>query len=167
MNLIEQRIWDLLDGNATGEERTLTEQLIESNPDYRKVYEEFKSFNSLVSTVELDEPSMSFCRNVMDQIQMEPVSRSVKSLIDKRIIYGIMTFFLLTITILLGFLLSQIDWSQPTGLEKLEYKFPVVNIFKSLNDTLINIFFFSYIIIGLYFLDGFLRRKLLISKNIS
>lgn len=160
MNLIEQRIWDFLDGIGTDQERKLTEQLIESDADYRKVYEKLKSFNSLVSTVELDEPSMSFARNVMDKINLKPNPVLVGSLIDKRVIYGIAAFFLLSITVMLGLLFSQMDWSQSGVFGIREYTLLVIDTSKYLNKTLINIFFFSDIILGLYFLDGFFRNRL-------
>ena len=164
MNLIEQRIWDFLDGIGTDDERKLTGQLIENDFEYRKVYENLKSFNKLVSTVELEEPSMSFTRNLIDKINLEPNPGTIRSLIDKRIVYGITAFFLITIFALLGFLFYQVDWSQNSGFGTLEYKSLVIDTSKFQNNTLINIFFFSDIIIGLYFLDVFFRNRLS-SKN--
>jgi len=165
MNLIEQRIWDYLDGTGTLQERELTEQLIKSDPVYQQVYEECKSFNSLVSAFDQDEPSMGFTRNVMERINLEPVPTSLKSLIDKRIIYGIAAFFLITITGLLGFLFYQINWSQYVSSGIQNYQIPEIDIAKYLNTTLINIFFFADIIAGLYLFDGFLRKRIR-SKNI-
>jgi len=160
MNLIEQRIWDYLDGTGTLQERELTEQLIKSDPLYRQVYDECKSFNNLLSAADQDEPSMGFTRNVMERIDMEPVPASFKSLIDKRIIFGIAAFFLFTITALLVVLFYQIDWSQTGGFEMPEFTMPSIDTAKYLNSNYINIFFFIDIIIGLYLFDGFLRKRL-------
>ncbi|MDP3467400.1 MAG: hypothetical protein Q8S11_03635 [Daejeonella sp.] len=160
MNLIEQRIWDYLDGTGTLQERELTEQLIKSNPLYRQVYDECKSFNNLLSAADQDEPSVGFTRNVMERINLEPVPASFKSLIDKRIIFGIAAFFLFTITALLGVLFYQIDWSQTGGFEMPEFTMPAIDSAKYLKSTYINIFFFVDIIIGLYLFDGFLRKRL-------
>lgn len=158
MNLIEQRIWDYLDGTASPQERELTERLIQSDPVYKQLYEECSSFNQLVSAIDLDEPSMGFSRNVLEKINLEPVP--LKSLIDKRIIFGITGFFLLTISALLGVLFYQIDWSQSSGFKMPEYNMPLFDAAKYLNSSFINIFFFVDIIIGLYLLDGFLRKRL-------
>ena len=160
MNLIEQRIWDYLDGTGTVQERDLTEQLIKSDPLYQQLYDECKSFNSLVSAADQDEPSMGFTRNVMERINLEPVPATLKLLIDKRIIFGIAAFFLFTITALLGVLFYQIDWSQSAGFKMPEFNMPVIDTGKYLNRSYINIFFFVDIIIGLYLFDGFLRKRL-------
>jgi hypothetical protein len=160
MNLIEQRIWDYLDGTGTLQERELTEGLIKSDPVYKQVYEECRSFNSMVSALDQDEPSMGFTRNVMERINLEPVPATLKSLIDKRIIFGIAAFFLFTITALLGVLFYQIDWSQTTGFKTPEFTMPAIDTAKYLNSTYINIFIFVDIIIALYLFDGFLRNRL-------
>ncbi len=160
MNLIEQRIWDYLDGTDTPQQRGLTEQLIKSDPLYRQVYDECKSFNNLLSATDQDEPSMAFTRNVMERIDMEPLPASVKSLIDKRIIFGIAAFFLFTITALLGVLFYQIDWTQATGFKMPEFAMPAMDTSKYLNSSYINAFLFIDIIIGLYLFDGFLRKRL-------
>ena len=160
MNLIEQRIWDYLDGTGTLQERELTERLIKSDPVYQQVYEECRSFNSMVSAIDQDEPSMGFTRNVMERINLEPVPATLKSLIDNRIIFGIAAFFLFTITALLGVLLYQIDWSQTAGFKIPELTMPTIDITKYLNSSYINIFYFVDIIIGLYLFDGFLRKRL-------
>ena len=96
---------------------------------------------------------------------MEPVPGLVRSLIDKRIIYGIAAFFLITITGLLGFLFYQIDWSQSVSSGMPNYQMPEIDTTKYLNSTFINIFFFADIIAGLYLFDGFLRKRIH-SKNI-
>lgn len=160
MNLIEQRIWDYLDGTDTPQQRELTEQLIIADPIYQQIYEECKSFNSLVYSAEQDEPSMGFTRNVMERINLEPAPASFKSLIDKRIIFGIAAFFLFTITALLGVLFYQIDWTQATEFKLPELTMPTFDSSKYLSSTYINIFFFIDIIIGLYLFDGFLRKRL-------
>jgi hypothetical protein len=158
MNLIEQRIWDYLDGTDTAEQRELTGQLIKSDPLYRRVYDECNSFNSLVSAIDQEEPSMGFNRNVMERINLEPAHASFKSLIDRRIIFGIAGFFLFTITALLVVLFYQIDWTQTTGFKTPEFTMPAIDTAKYLNSTFINTFFFVDIIIGLYLFDGFLRN---------
>lgn len=165
MKDIEQKIWDYLDGTCSEQERKLTAHLIENDPEYRSVYEECQSVHLNISATELDEPSMSFTRNVMEKLQMEPVPGLVRSLIDKRIIYGIAAFFLITITGLLGLLFYQIDWSQYVTSGMPNYQIPEIDISKYLNTNLIYVFFFADIIAGLYLFDGFLRKRTR-SKNI-
>jgi magnesium-transporting ATPase (P-type) len=159
MNNLEQRIWDYLDGIGTEEEREFTKQLINSDPEFQTVFEELSAIHLSVSSLNLDEPSMSFNRNVMEKIQMEPLPGSVKSLIDKRVIYGITAFFLITISALLGVLFYQIDWTQQSGMYMPEYKLPEFDTSNYVNSTTINILFFVDIIIALYLFDGiFIKR---------
>ena len=160
MNLIEQRIWDYLDGTASPQERELTGRLIQSDPVYKQLYKECSSFNRLVSAIDLDEPSMGFSRNVMEKINLEPAPTTLKSLIDKRIIYSIAGFFLFTITALLGVLFYQIEWPQTIGFKMPEFSIPTIDTSTYLRSSFINLFLFVDIIIGLYLLDGFLRRRL-------
>jgi hypothetical protein len=103
---------------------------------------------------------MGFTRTVMEKINLEPVPATLKSLIDKRIIFGIAAFFLFTITALLGVLFYQIDWSQTAEFKMPEFTTPAIDSGKYLNTNYINIFFFVDIIIGLYLFDGFLRNRL-------
>jgi magnesium-transporting ATPase (P-type) len=159
MNNLEERIWDYLDGTGTEEEREFTKLLIGSDPEFRALYEELRSIHLTVSSLDLDEPFMSFNRNVMEKIQLEAVPGSVKSLIDKRVIYGITAFFLITITALLGVLFYQIDWTRQTSFDMPEYKMPEIDTSNYLNSTLINIFFFADIILVLYLFDGFLSKR--------
>ena len=91
---------------------------------------------------------------------MEPVPELVRSLIDKRIIYGIAAFFLITITGLLGILFYQIDWSKSVSSGFSDFLMPEIDASKYLNSTFINIFFFADIIVGLYLFDGFLRKRI-------
>ena len=160
MNIIEQRIWEYLDETCTEQERKLTEHLIETDPDYRVVYEEFKLFSLDISSAELEEPSMGFSRNVMEKIQLDPIPGSVKSLIDKRIIYGIAAFFLVTIAALLGIMFYQMDWAQPQPVGVYQYIMPRIDVSAYLSRSVINIFLFANIILGLYLLDGFLRKQM-------
>lgn len=165
MNNLEQRIWDYLDGTGTEDERELTKKLIGSDSEFRAMYEELRSIHLTVSSLDLDEPSMSFNRNVMGKIQLEAIPGSVESLIDKRIIYGITGFFLFTITALLVVLFYQIDWTQTTGFKTPEFTMLAIDTAKYLNSTYINILFFVDIIIGLYLFDGFLRKHMNSKSN--
>jgi magnesium-transporting ATPase (P-type) len=159
MNNLEQRIWNYLDGTGTDKEREFTKQLIGSDPEFRAMYEELRSIHLTVSSLDLDVPSMSFNRNVMEKIQMEPLPGSIKSLIDKRVIYGITAFFLITITALLFLLFYQTDWTQQSRMYMPEYKLPEFDTSNYVNSTTINILFFADLIVALYLFDGFLSKR--------
>ena len=161
MNRIEQRIWDYLDGTCNEQERKEVKHLVATDSEYQAVFSELESLHQHLAKIELDEPSMSFTRNVMGQIESMPVPGSVKSLVDKRIIYGIAACFLISIVALLAMVFKQIDWVQPVTKALPGYKLPEVDYSFYINSAYLRLFFFADIILGLYLLDGLLRKKML------
>ena len=160
MNNLEQRIWDYLDGTCSEQERKEIECLMESDPDSKAIYMELKSLNQEFSKFEMDEPSMSFTRNVMEKVKLEPLPGTFRSSIDKRIVYGITGFFLITIVALLGALFYQIDWSQPMTEAVQIYKIPEINVSGYLNSTVVNSFLFVDTILALYLMDSFWKKQI-------
>lgn len=164
MNKIEQHIWDYLDGTCSEQEKMQIAELIDKNPAYQTAYNELKNLHAELKNIELDEPSMAFTRNVMNQVNILPVPGSIRSLVDKRIIYGIGGFFLLAILILLAFAFSMVDWTRPADAAIATFNLPQVYFSPSLNSTLIRSFIFADLIVGLYFLDSILRKKIMPGK---
>lgn len=162
---MEERLWNYIDGAADAGERSAIEQLLESNVEWRSKYQELLDVHQLLNATELDEPSMRFTRNVMEEISRLQIAPATKSYINKKIIYGIGIFFL---TMIVGFLvygISQIDWSAgansgktlPIDLSKVDY-----SVF--FNNTYVNIFMMVNVVLGLMFLDKYLANK---KKNIT
>lgn len=160
--IIEQKIWDYLDGNLDEKGRQEIERLIESNSEYRAVYEDLSDINNSLLKMDLEEPSLRFTGNIMDKLKNEPVPGSIKSLVDKRIIYGLLIFFLSAIAFLLAVLMFRLDWSTPTeGFDysvNIAVKMPQVDPGRF--DWVIKGFFFLDTVIVLYLFDYFLRRKM-------
>lgn len=159
MNIVEQRIWDYLDGNCNAREAAIIAQLIESDPVFKSAYNDIKAIDLDLAHLELDEPSMSFNRNVMENIRVLPTPGSVKDLIDKRIIYSITGFFLITIFVLLGILLASTNWGDIQGLTIPE-SFKVHNLQQYLNSTVIKGFLFFDLVLILFFVDNFFRKRI-------
>ena len=160
MNIMEQQIWDYLDGSCSEQERKSIAVLIETDPVYRSTYSELKVLHEELGVIDLDEPSMGFTRNVMERISAMPVAGSIKSLIDKRIIYGIAAFFLLSILVLLALVFSQVDWARPVTAA-LPLDLPRLDYTSYINSTYMQIFFLADIVLGLYILDTVLRKRML------
>ncbi|RZK48418.1 MAG: hypothetical protein EOO87_20570, partial [Pedobacter sp.] len=104
MNTIEQQLWDYIDGNLDEIQRKNIEEKIESNAAVKLQYEELLNLNFAFSEMELDEPSMSFTRNVMENVALEPAPVSLKTRVDTRIIFSIGAFFVISILGLLGYI---------------------------------------------------------------
>ena len=160
MNNIEKEVWSYLDGTCTPQERIRIERCIIEDPAYTAMYEELVDLDLQLTKLDFEEPSMSFTRNVMDSIHGLPAPGSLRSIIDKRIIYGIAAFFGLTFIVLFGVLVYSTDWSESSSLQ-LNYKLPDIKLTGILNSSYINLFYFAYLVLALYFLDVFLRKRLL------
>lgn len=161
MNTIEKDIWDYIDGTCTPQERIRVEKLIAEDAVYQAAYQEFLALDADLLKMDFEEPSMSFTRNVIEAIKTEPIPGSLKSLIDKRIIYGIGAFFGLTFIILFGVLLYSMDWSQSSVNWFAGAKLPAINFESILNSKYLTIFYFADIVLALYILDAFFRKRLL------
>ena len=159
-SIIEQRIWDYLDETCTEQEHQQIAKLIDSDPTYKAFYEEAQLMNADFMLMDTDEPSMSFTRNVMEKVKAEPIPGSLKSVIDKRIIYGIAGFFIISLVAVLAYALLNVNWSteSQTAIPKLQI--PTVNYSAYLSGGVIKSFVFFDIVIGLFFLDSFLQKKL-------
>ena len=158
MNTIEQQLWDYIDGNLDETQAKAIEQRIESNVEIKAQYEEFLNLNLAFDQLELDEPSMSFTRNVMESVALEPAPVALKTKVNSAIVYSIGGFFLLSLSAILGFVLYQADISFKNFGFGTTFNF---NIDQYFTPTLLYAFLFADLVIGLVFLDYFLRKKIM------
>jgi hypothetical protein len=106
--------------------------------------------------MEMEEPSMSFTRNVMEQIKLEKQPVALKTRVDNRIIYGIAAIFGAFIA---GVFIYAIANSTVT------YELPKVKIDltgavdKTLTPGFLTAFLFIDLVIALIYFDSILRRK--------
>lgn len=162
---IEERLWDYIDGHALPEEKSAIEQLIESNIEWRNKYHELLDVHQLMSnSLELDEPSMRFTQNVMEDIAKFHIAPAAQSYINKRIIRGIFAFFLLTIAGFLIYGLGQMNWSGGGGSTTLPFNVDIsainkVDFSKFFNNTYTSIFVMINAVLGLVLLDMYLGKK--------
>ena len=160
---IDERIWNFIDGTSSASEKTLIEQLLESDAEWKAKYYELLKVNELLKSSELEEPSMRFAKNVMEEISKLHIAPATKSYINKKIIWGIGIFF---ITLLVGFLVygfGQTDWTagQETTFSKNINKvdFSKVDFSKFFSNTWVNAFMMINVVLGLVLLDNFLTNK--------
>lgn len=155
---IEERLWEYIDGMSTPEERTVIDQLIKADEEWRAKYGELMEVHQLMQSSELEEPSLRFTKNVMEEIALLKIAPAAKTYINKKIIWGIAIFF---ITIIVGFLIygvGQIQWNSAS-----DTPFPVdlsnIDLSKMFNNTYINVFMMLNMILGLFLLDRYLTNK--------
>jgi len=166
---MEDRLWDYIDGSGNAEEKSFVEQLIASQEAWRKKYHELLDVHQLMSTsLELDEPSMRFSQNVMEEIAKYQITPATKTYINKKVIYGIGIFFVAMIAGMLIYGLGQINWSDSSSSNDLLSKYSnKVDFSKFFNNTYTTIFMMINVVMGLMLLDMWLgkKRKVLQEKH--
>lgn len=161
MNEIEEKLWNYIDGSCSEEEQKTISLLIEQDEAYRSKYNELMQLNAELAAMELDEPSMAFTYNVMEAIRTENASKPLKAAIDKRIIWSVAAFFIITITLILVIVLSSINWSvvsHSSFTMPVQIKAPPIQNY--LNGPVIKGFIVFDTVLSLFLLDTYLRKKL-------
>jgi hypothetical protein len=167
---MEDRLWDYIDGLSSPAERSALEVLIAENIEWQRKYKELLNVHQLMAGSELEEPSMRFTRNVMEEISRYHVAPATKTYINKNVIRGIGAFFLSLITGLLVYFFATVKWSSLGGSHRSdspEVKLPSVDLkaldkvdYGKLSGNLpITLFMLITVVMGLVLLDLYLRRK--------
>ena len=162
---IEERLWEYIDGISSIEERSSIEKLLETNQQWKQKYQELLEIHQLVQSSTLEEPSLRFTKNVMEEIAKYQIAPATKSYINNKIIWGIGVFF---VAMIIGFLIygfGQVDWNAkgdnnlPVDISKFDFS-------KFFNNTYVNVFMMINVILGLMLLDRYLEsRKRKIQKE--
>jgi anti-sigma factor RsiW len=160
MNVIEEKLWNYIDGTCPPDEEQAIRTLIETDELYKRKYQELIQLNAEFGAMELDEPSMAFTYNVMEAIRTETAQKPLKAGINKYIIRGIGLFFVLTIVSLLLVALGSAKWTgdNNTGMVHLNMALPSLQNY--LTRPVIQGFFFFDMVLGLFLLDSHFRKKL-------
>ncbi|ALL04133.1 hypothetical protein AQ505_00655 [Pedobacter sp. PACM 27299] len=159
MITIEEEIWDYIDGSSSQEQQLAVEAKIASDPVYRSLYQEFLEINKEMSGLGLEEPSMSFTRNVMEQVKLEIAPVSMKTKVDKRIIYSISGFFIFSMLAIVTYIVANSDFTfQDAKFGKL-FSSGQLDFSKYFTPTFIKIFLFVDVLLAFAYLDSFLRTK--------
>ncbi|HTE07787.1 MAG TPA: hypothetical protein VK628_03425 [Flavitalea sp.] len=159
-NNIDETIWNFIDGSLKSEEKSFVENMIETNNEWRNKHRELLEVHQLmIEGIELEQPSMRFTQNVMEEISRQFIVPATKNYLNKNIIRGIGLFFLISIVGMLVYTFGQVDWSQPSGIDmsKLSIRKSEYNFF--LNNSYLNVFIMVNILLGLMMLDMYLTRK--------
>ena len=168
---MEDRLWDYIDGTVTAEEKTFVEELIASQQEWRNKYHELLNVHQLMnSSLELDEPSMRFSQNVMEEIARFQITPAAKTYINKKIIYGIGIFFVVMIVGMVVYGFAQVNWAAANASGKMisDYTVNKIDFGKFFNNTFTNVFMVINVVMGLMLLDMWLgkKRKAIQGKNV-
>lgn len=157
---METRLWAYIDGMSEPQEISVVERLIAENGEWRARYSELLQVHSLLNLTELEQPSLRFTKNVMEDIAKFNIAPAAKSYINTKIIWSIGLFFMVMIVGLLVYGFGQIDWSagssaqSSTGID-----LTAVDYSPIFSNSFINLFIVLNIVLGLMLLDRFLAKK--------
>ena len=155
---IDARLWEYIDGASSAEERSAVEMLLEKNQQWKDKYQELVELHQLMQSSVMEEPSMRFTKNVMEEIAKYHIAPATKSYINNKIIWGLGTFF---IVMIIGFLIygfGQVDWSAPSE-NKLPIDLSKIDLSRFFNNTYVNVFMMINVVLGLMLLDRYLASK--------
>lgn len=157
---IEETLWNYIDGTMEDQQLLFVEELIRSNQEWRLKYAELMEVHQLLQDdVDLEQPSMRFTQNVMEEISRLYITPATRNYINKNVIWGIGIFFLTTIAGLLIYGLGQIDWSQPSSGSVPDVSTPAIDWSRMFSGTYVNVFIMINIVLGLMLLDMYLSNK--------
>lgn len=150
----EEQLWNYIDGSCNAAENVEIEKKLATDEAFKQLYLELLTVNEQLGThLEVDEPSMSFTRNVMEQVKQEMAPIQLKTKVDQRIIYAIGGFFSVTLLALLTYAFATADFKM---------KMPSVNLDADvsalLNPTVLMVVLFINAALLLVYLDSLLRK---------
>ncbi len=158
--LMELQIWEFIDGTASPDEMTRIEKLIATQEEWKAKYHELLETQQWLKSVELEEPSMRFTKNVMEGIAKHHIAPAAGNYINKKIIWGIAAFFITLIVAFTVYAIAQIDWSATSTTELPgQAQLEKIDLSKVFNNTFVNIFMMANAILGLMLLDRYLANQ--------
>ena len=157
---METRLWEYIDDTIDQQQKSEIQQLIEQHTAWRLKYQELLDVRQLLLNTELDQPSLRFSRNVMEEIARHQIAPATGKYINQKIIWGLAAFFIIMIVGFLIYGIGQIDWSAASNsnsslgidLDKVDYS-------KMFSNSFVNIFMMLNVILGLMLFDRWLNRK--------
>lgn len=156
---MEERLWDYIDGSCNETERKTIDSLIASQAAWKEKYAELLQVNQLLQSAELEQPSLRFTKNVMEQITSAHVAPATRNYINKKVIWGIGAFFGISLVVFLVYGFSQTNFNS-TGNDKLiPVDFSKVEFSRFFTNEWINAFIMINITLGLFILDSYLRQQ--------
>ena len=157
---IEIRLWEYIDGLAEGEQRSAIEKLVQENAEWKAKYHELLEIHRSIGLIELEQPSMRFTRNVMEEIAKHQIAPAARNYINNKIVWGIGGFF---IFMLVGFLIygiGQINWSAASDSNStLGIDLGKVDYSRMFSNSFVNVFMMLNVVLALVLLDRYLANR--------
>jgi hypothetical protein len=156
---IEEKLWEYIDGLSTEEDKTSINRLLHADPEWKLKYNELMELNRMLDMSELEQPSMRFAQNVMEEIVKQHIAPATKTYINKKIIYGIGGFLLTMLLGLIIYFIANLQLQQGSASSSFSEGMGRMNWSNLLNSGYTNIFLLTTLVLGLMLLDRYLDIK--------
>jgi hypothetical protein len=157
---IEVKLWEYIDGFSSAEEKSVIDKLISENAEWKAKYHELLALHQSINLVELEQPSLRFTKNVMEEIARLQIAPAAKQYINSKIIWGIAAFFITVIVSFLIYGFSQVNWASSGSIDNaLVNKVINTDYSKMFNNMFVNVFMMLNVVLGLMLLDRYLANK--------
>lgn len=157
---MELQLWAYIDGILPPQEQNTIERLIAEQAAWKAKYAELLQVHQSLASMELEEPSLRFTKNVMEEIASLHIVPASKEYISKKIVWGLGGFFLTMIVGFVVYAFSQVNWSAggDTNSDLLE-KVTGADYSTVFNNSFVTVFMMLNIILGLMLFDRYLNYK--------
>jgi len=164
---MEALLWEYIDGFVEPAQQRLIEQLVAEHVAWKQAYTELLEMHRSLQASELEQPSMRFTKNVMEQIAQLHIAPAAKEYINKKVVWSLAAFF---VSVVLGFLIygfSQVQWKTSSWGNLPTIDFGRVDYSPMFNNAFVNYFMMLNVILALFLLDRFLtmKKKQLLEKD--
>jgi len=156
---IEQQIWEYIDGSCNEADKTRIARMIAEDDVWAAVYRELCELHAgIEGNMELEQPHVRFTRNVMDTITHTQPVPAGKVYVNRTVIRGIATFFIVTISAILLYTLFTADWNAGSTGGVLS-NLPSLKLSELMNPMYVYTIIGINVMLFLVLIDVALRRK--------
>ncbi len=152
--MLEEQLWNYIDGHCSPAEKSAIETRLAVDKPFYALYQELLAVNQELNSIDLEEPSMSFTRNVMEKTKLEPAPLTLKTKVDKRIIYTLASFFIFSIMGIFIYAIAKSDLSF-SDMPKMDFTWDTHKLITPLS---LQLFILVDVILLLVYLDSYLRK---------
>lgn len=157
---IVPRIWHYIDGCCSAEEQLTIKQLIAENLAWKAAYQEVLRLHQHIDLLELEQPSLRFTKNVMEEITRLHIAPAARQYINSKVVWGIGAFFITLIVSFLAYGFSQVKFAAPTAEDSsLLQTVTHADYSNMFSNTFVNAFIGINVILGLMLFDRYLNSK--------
>jgi len=157
---IEMQLWEFIDGTCTGAKKERIADFIANDTVWQEKFDELTALQDAIATsMELEQPSMRFSKNVMEAVSNVKIAPATKKYINYNIIKAIAAFFILAIAGTLGYAVVTADWQSSPSTPVLLPGLTKLNFSGLFDSNFFNIVIAVNVILGLLLVDIFLRRR--------